>query len=75
MRAVLEKLQAVRNGGLPLPPYSVLPHIREPGMLADAVAPLLLIGIDRRQDLLETSDVVVRLEKILALIQTDQRAA
>jgi hypothetical protein len=34
-----------------------------------------LIGIDRRQDLLETSDVVVRLEKILALIQTDQRAA
>jgi ATP-dependent Lon protease len=75
MRAVLEKLQACRNGGLPLPPYSVLPHIREPGMLADAVAPLLLIGIDRRQDLLETSDVVVRLEKILALIQTDQRAA
>jgi uncharacterized protein len=52
-----------------------LPNSGEPGGLADAVAPLLPIGIDRRQQLLETSDVVVRLEAILELMKTSQHAA
>jgi ATP-dependent Lon protease len=76
MRAVLEKFQAYRNApDLSSPPYSRLPHIREPGVLADAVASWLTVEIDRRQDLLETSDVITRLEKILALMKTDLRAA
>jgi ATP-dependent Lon protease len=75
MRAVLEKFQAYRNASLLSPPYTRLPHIREPGVLADAVAPFLWIDIDRRQDLLETSDVITRLEKILALMKTDLQAA
>jgi ATP-dependent Lon protease len=52
-----------------------LPNTGEPGGLADAVAPLLPIGIDRRQQLLETTDVVVRLEAILELLKASQHAA
>ena len=44
-------------------------------MLADVVAPLLSVGIDQRQQLLEITDVVTRLEKILELLKTDQQAA
>ncbi|KRR27098.1 endopeptidase La [Bradyrhizobium lablabi] len=52
-----------------------LPGIDDPGMVADSVAPLLSAGIDQRQQLLETCDVVTRLEKILELLKTDQQAA
>src|SRR5262249_11203232 len=75
MQVVLERFQAYRNASLASPPYARLPHIREPGVLADAVASFLLTGIEQRQDLLETSDVVARLEKVLALMKTDLRAA
>jgi uncharacterized protein len=44
-------------------------------VLADTVAPFLSIGMDQRQDLLETADVVTRLEKILELMKTDRQAA
>jgi uncharacterized protein len=36
--------------------------------LADTVAPLLPISIEQKQQLLETSDVVTRLETILDLM-------
>jgi len=52
-----------------------LPNIDNPGILADSVAPLLSVGIDQRQQLLEITDVVTRLEKILQLLKTDQQAA
>jgi ATP-dependent Lon protease len=53
----------------------VLARISEPGALADAIASLLSVEIDRKQDLLETSDVITRLEKILALMQSERQAA
>jgi hypothetical protein len=34
-----------------------------------------LVEIDRRQDLLETSDVIARIEKVRALMQADRQAA
>jgi uncharacterized protein len=74
-RVVLEKFQAYRNASLAAPAYRQLPLIHEPGELADAVAPFLLVRIEQRQDLLATSDVITRLEKILTLMQTDQQAA
>ena len=52
-----------------------LPNIDDPGILADSVAPLLSVGIDQRQQLLEITDVVTRLEKILELLKADQQAA
>jgi uncharacterized protein len=78
MGPVLETLQTYRNGSVASPPiHARLRHIRElrePGALADAVAPLLNTEIDQKQDLLETGDVVRRLEKILALMKTDRQS-
>jgi uncharacterized protein len=55
--------------------FTQLQHICHPGALADAVAPLLTAEIDQKQDLLETSDVVRRLEKIIALMKTERQSA
>jgi Lon protease-like protein len=51
------------------PEHFRLPSIGDPGLLADSVAPLLSIEIERKQQLLETSDVVARLEMILDLMK------
>jgi uncharacterized protein len=72
---VLERLQAYLNVSLASPPYNRLTHTREPGVLADALAALMPIDIAQRQDLLETGDATARLEKILALMKNDRRAA
>jgi uncharacterized protein len=74
-RTVLERFQAYLNINFASPPYSRLPHIREPGLLADGIAPLMPIEIGERQELLETGDATARLEKILALMENDRRAA
>jgi ATP-dependent Lon protease len=74
-RAVLEEFQQYRNADPAAAPYARVPHIRDPGVLANAIAPHLVVEIDQRQDLLETSDVVARLEKILALMKADRQAA
>jgi uncharacterized protein len=75
VRTVLERVQAYLNVDFSSLPYGRLPHIREPSVLADAVAPLLPIEISQRQELLETGNAVERLEKILALMKNDRRAA
>jgi len=77
-RTVLEKLHAHR--GLDILsytswPYRYLSNIREPSVLADAIAPLLSVEIDKKQELLETSDVVTRLENIIALMNADREPA
>jgi uncharacterized protein len=46
-----------------------LPSIGDPGLLADCVAPLLSVEIEKKQQLLEASDVVARLEMILDLLR------
>jgi ATP-dependent Lon protease len=78
-RAVLEKLQAHHNIDFLSSPFVYLSRIRsgklEPSVLADAIAPLLSAEIDKKQELLETSDVVTRLEKIIALMNTDRQSA
>ena len=51
-----------------------LPSIGDPGLLADTVAPLLSVGIDSKQQLLETGDVVSRLEMILDLMKAGRPA-
>jgi uncharacterized protein len=75
VRTVLERLRAYLNTDFSALPYNRLPHIREPGVLADAIAPLMPVEIGQRQELLETGDAIVRLEKILALMKNDRRAA
>jgi uncharacterized protein len=74
-RAVLEKLQVYRNIGGLSSPYANFLRIREPSLLANAIAPFLSAEIDKKQELLETSDVVTRPEKIIDLMNTDQQPA
>ena len=77
-QAVVEVFQTyanIKSGALPQALLRQLPDIRKPGILADTVAPLLAIGQDQKQDLLETADVVARLEKILDRMKTDRQAA
>jgi ATP-dependent Lon protease len=72
-RAVLDAYQIyakVDFSSLPPGPSARfhLPSIGDPSLLADTVAPLLSISIEKKQQLLETSDVVTRLEMILDLM-------
>ncbi len=46
-------------------PQSLYRYAREPGVLADVVAQLMEVGIEKTQQVLETNDVVARLEIIL----------
>ena len=78
-RAVLDAYQIYANvdfSSLPPGPRARhgLPSIGDPSLLADTVAPLLSISIEKMQRLLETSDVVTRLETILDLMNAGQPA-
>jgi uncharacterized protein len=73
-RTVLEALFAARNVGQISAVDDRLQENKEPGALADAVAAIRRCDIRQKQDLLETGDVVERLQKSLALMKTDQQA-
>jgi ATP-dependent Lon protease len=72
LRAALERLRTFPNINFPFFRFN---DVRQPGVAADAIVPYLSAQIDQKQDLLETADVVARLEKVLALMNADQRAA
>ncbi len=74
-RAVREQLMAQRKIGILSSLHDHLWDIEEPGLLADAVASQLRGNIRQKQDILEAADVITRLQKVLALMQTDQQAA
>jgi ATP-dependent Lon protease len=74
-RALREKLKAHRMIDLLYGIYGRLSDIEEPGLLADAVAAHLRVKIEQKQEILEAADVIRRLQKVLALMQTDQQAA
>ncbi len=61
-----------------LPPGSKarfgLPSTSDPSLLADTVAPLVSTSIEQKQQLLETSDVVTRLEKLIELMSAGRVA-
>ncbi|KQV80528.1 LON peptidase substrate-binding domain-containing protein [Rhizobium sp. Root1220] len=62
-----------------LPPGSKarfgLPSIGDPSLLADTVAPLLSTSIEHKQKLLETSDVVTRLKRLIELMSVGRPKA
>jgi uncharacterized protein len=79
-RTVLETYQRWANVDLNAVPQGPqarlrLPSMEEPSALADAIAPLLPVSIEQKQQLLETTDVVARLEAILDLMQSSKNAA
>lgn len=52
-----------------------LPSIGDPGLLADTVAPLLSTDIEQKQQLLETRNVVTRLERLIELMSAGRPKA
>jgi uncharacterized protein len=74
-RAVVEKIEAYGAEEILSSPHERLSQFREPGILADAVAPYLVAKVEQKQELLETGDIVLRLEKILALMNAVRQPA
>jgi ATP-dependent Lon protease len=56
------------------PPQSLYRYAREPGVLADVVVQLLEVGIEKMQQILETGDVVARLETIVGWMRAGSPA-
>ncbi|WP_337721744.1 LON peptidase substrate-binding domain-containing protein [Agrobacterium tumefaciens] len=52
-----------------------LPSIGDPSLLADTVAPLLSASMEEKQQLLETRDVVARLERLINLMNAGRANA
>jgi uncharacterized protein len=63
MREIFDAYQAYTRTP---PPYALRRYSREPGVFADVVIHLMEVGIGKTQQVLETSNVVARLETILA---------
>jgi ATP-dependent Lon protease len=52
-----------------------LPSIGDPSLLADTVAPLLSTSLEQKQQLLETGDVVSRLQKLIEVMSAGRPKA
>ncbi len=52
-----------------------LPSIGDPSLLADTVAPLLSANVEEKQRLLETRDVVTRLQRLIELMSAGRASA
>jgi ATP-dependent Lon protease len=77
VREVLQRFEAYANVTLSSPPQALiyLSGLREPGRVADAIAQHLSVSIEQRQELLQTVNVVLRLRRILALLDAKRKAA
>jgi ATP-dependent Lon protease len=70
-RAVVDQFENYIKLNKKIPPdaLAAIPHITEPGKLADAIGGHLQVKITAKQNLLELSSVVKRLEKVFALME------
>ncbi len=70
-RAVAEQFEAYVKLNKKIPPEALasIPHITEPGKLADSIAAHLSVKIADKQQLLELFNVVKRLEKVFSLME------
>ena len=70
-RAVVDQFENYVKLNKKVPPenLSTIPNIAEPGRLADSIAQHLAVKITDKQQLIETFDVVKRLEKVYALME------
>ncbi len=73
MRSVVSQFQQVVELGKEIPPESLLQvvNIDEPGRLADTVVPYLRLKVEQRQELLETTDVRDRLDRLNSILKKE----
>ena len=71
MRSLMSQFEQYIKLNKKIPPevLSPLAGIDEPGRLADTIAAHLTLKVEDKQELLETNDVGVRLEKLMASIE------
>ena len=76
-RELLQRFAAHANIDLASPPQAlaILPHLQDPGRIADMIAQYLSLTLEQRQQLLETTDVVQRMQMILTLMAPADRQA
>ena len=77
MRLLLENCRnyASISGQIPTETLRVLQEIREPERLADTIAFNMLKELEEKQELLETLDVLERMEKVLSIAQREIQIA
>ena len=76
-REVLRRFESYANVTLSSPPQALnfLSNLQVPGRVADAIAQYLSVGIEQRQELLETASIVRRLKSILEIMNVERKAA
>jgi uncharacterized protein len=76
-RELLQRFAVHANIDLASPPQALilLPRLEDPGRIADMIAQYLSLSVEQRQQVLEASDVVQRMQMILALMAPDRQAA
>jgi uncharacterized protein len=72
MREIFDAYQAYTRTP---PPYALHRYSREPGVFADVIVHLMEVGIGKTQQILETNDVIARLELILAWMKDGTSSA
>lgn len=77
MRLLLENCRnyASISGQMPTETLLALQEIREPEKLADTIAVNMLKDLEEKQELLETLDVLERMEKLLSIAQKEIQIA
>ncbi len=73
MRSLMSQFEQYIKLNKKLPPEILgsIAGIEEPGRLADTIAAHLTLKVDEKQDMLESLDVGVRLEKLMAAIENE----
>jgi len=76
-RELLRRFEVHANIDLASPPQALLqlPHLQDPGRIADTIAQYLSLSIEQRQEVLEAADVVQRMQMVLAMMTSDRQAA
>jgi ATP-dependent Lon protease len=72
MREIFDAYQAYTRTP---PPFALHRYSREPGVFADVIVHLMEVGIGKTQQILETNDVIARLELILAWMKDGTSSA
>jgi len=73
MRSLMSQFEQYIKLNKKIPPeiLGALAGIEEPGRLADSIAAHLTLKVEDKQDLLETLDVGIRLERLMAIIESE----
>jgi len=73
MRSITSQFEQLVNNGRNVPPEVLINviNIDDPGKLADTITPYLPLRVEQKQEILETTDVQERLEKLSLILKKE----